>query len=55
MIDGPGSAQLKGAMERIGRQVESTDPDLIGQYQRDLNELFEGCRPRGASSRPGPS
>ncbi|GAA1483783.1 transglutaminase domain-containing protein [Brachybacterium fresconis] len=55
--DGPGSTQLKGAMERIGRQVEATDPDLIAQYQRDLNELFEGCRSTidGRATKPYPA
>lgn len=41
---GPGSRSLEGAMARIGRQVAATDPNLIAQYQRDLNELFDGCR-----------
>ena len=42
--DGPGSARLHEAMERIGRQVEATRPELITQYRDELNALFESCR-----------
>lgn len=42
--DGPGSTELQEAMERIGRQVAATRPELITQYRDELNALFEGCR-----------
>ncbi len=42
--DGPGSTELQEAMERIGRQVAATHPELITQYRDELNALFEGCR-----------
>lgn len=42
--DGPGSAQLQEASERIERLVEATRPELITQYRDELNALFESCR-----------
>jgi transglutaminase-like putative cysteine protease len=50
--DGPGSAQLQEAMERIGRQVEAVRPELITQYRDELNALFEGCRAGHGRSDP---
>ncbi|PCC38825.1 hypothetical protein CIK66_12965 [Brachybacterium alimentarium] len=40
---------LDEAIERIGEQVEATDPELIVRYQHDLNQLFERARSRATS------
>ncbi|UFU06606.1 transglutaminase domain-containing protein [Ruania halotolerans] len=41
---GLSKSPLDSVMARIGHQVEATGPDLIAQYQRDLNVLFELAR-----------
>ncbi|GAA1299715.1 MULTISPECIES: transglutaminase domain-containing protein [Brachybacterium] len=45
------SRELDEALERIGQQVETADPELIARYQHDLNQLFE--RPRSQATSEG--
>lgn len=48
--DGPDAASRIDEMTtRIGHHVEATDPALVNQYRRDLNELFEQARRQAAA------
>lgn len=49
------SRDLDEAIERIGEQVEATDPELIARYQHDLNQLFERTRSRANSEGTTPA
>lgn len=49
--DAAAMARLEQVSERIGREVAETDADVVQQYLRELNALFESAR--AGRARPG--